>query len=127
MKEDIQNKSIVFTIKRWHVFMSILGLLILWYTLYYIAPILFVFLEESGDIFNAISSLFGGLAFLGLIFTILIQSRQLELQRKELIEQRKELQLSRETQQASQKEFGKQAELMGRAAILNSLNALVDI
>lgn len=37
-----------------------------------------------GDTFGAINSLFSGLAFAGLLYTILLQSRELKLQREEL-------------------------------------------
>lgn len=46
---------------------------------------------EFGDKFGAINSLFSGLAFLGLIITLLFQKEELELQRQELAETRKEL------------------------------------
>lgn len=37
-----------------------------------------------GDIFNSINTLFSGLAFLGIVFTILLQKKELLLQKKEL-------------------------------------------
>ena len=46
---------------------------------------------EFGDKFGAINSLFSGLAFLGLIVTLLFQKEELELQRQELAETRKDL------------------------------------
>ncbi len=39
---------------------------------------------QFGDAFGALSSLFNGLAFAGLLITIVLQSRELRLQRKEL-------------------------------------------
>lgn len=53
-----------------------------------------------GDTFGAINSLFSGLAFAGLLYTILLQSRELKLQREELALTRKQLTSSA----ASQKE-----------------------
>ena len=44
-----------------------------------------------GDKFGAINSLFSGLAFIGLIVTLIYQKEELELQRQELAETRKEL------------------------------------
>lgn len=41
-----------------------------------------------GDKFGAINSLFSGLAFAGIIFTIMLQRKELELQRRELEETR---------------------------------------
>jgi hypothetical protein len=43
-----------------------------------------------GDKFGAINSLFSGLAFAGIIFTIFLQKRELRLQREELTETRNE-------------------------------------
>ena len=44
-----------------------------------------------GDMFGGINALFTGLAFAGLVYTILQQKNQLEMQREELALQRKEL------------------------------------
>ncbi len=49
-----------------------------------------------GDQFGAVNALFSGLAFVGVIYAILLQSTQLKLQRKELELQREELRLQRE-------------------------------
>lgn len=53
-----------------------------------------------GDTFGAINSLFTGLAFAGLLYTIVLQSRELKLQREELALTRQQLTAS----VASQKE-----------------------
>lgn len=45
----------------------------------------------AGDLFGAINSLFTGLAFVGLIGTMIFQQRELKLQRKELRLQREEV------------------------------------
>lgn len=50
-----------------------------------------------GDKFGAINALFSGLAFAGIIFTILLQRRDLSLQRQELEETRKEFIQQNET------------------------------
>lgn len=46
---------------------------------------------QAGDMFGAINSLFSGLAFAGIIFTIIIQREELKLQREELKLQREEV------------------------------------
>ncbi len=43
-----------------------------------------------GDMYGAVNALFSGLAFAGIIFTIILQSNELKLQREELQETRKE-------------------------------------
>ena len=50
---------------------------------------------QFGDSFGILTALFSGLAFSGLIITILLQRKELELQRKELRLQREEMAASR--------------------------------
>lgn len=54
-----------------------------------------------GDMFGAVNALFSGLAFAGLIITLIMQHEELKLQRKELAQTNKELQNQR-------KEFSQQ-------------------
>lgn len=91
-----------------------------------------------GDSFGWISSLFSALAFLGIILTISLQSRELELQRAELRMTRKELKGQREAAQRTaesqaivaeaQKEshaiLERQADTQFLSAYLNSIIAL---
>ncbi|MBN8702740.1 MAG: putative phage abortive infection protein [Bacteroidetes bacterium] len=63
---------------------------------------LFVLKERAnrgtfGDMFGSINALFSGLAFGGIILTILLQRKELELQRKELRQTRKEFKIQNET------------------------------
>jgi len=50
-----------------------------------------------GDMFGSINALFSGLAFAGIIFTILLQRKELEYQREELKETREEFKTQNET------------------------------
>ncbi len=52
-----------------------------------------------GDTFGAINSLFSGLAFAGLLYTIFLQSRELKLQREELALTRAQLTSSAKSQE----------------------------
>lgn len=45
---------------------------------------------QFGDMFGAVNALFSGLAFAGLIITLILQRRELELQRDELVQTRNE-------------------------------------
>jgi len=56
-----------------------------------------------GDSFGLLTSLFSGLAFAGIIITILLQKEELELQRKELIETKNEFKKSAEAQEVNAK------------------------
>jgi hypothetical protein len=49
-----------------------------------------------GDSYGAVSALFTGLAFAGLVFTILLQQREIKLQREDFVSQLEEMKLSRE-------------------------------
>lgn len=62
-----------------------------------------------GDMFGAVNSLFSGLAFAGLIYTILLQKNELGLQRKELEYTRVELRGQKETMQAQNEQLAHQA------------------
>lgn len=50
---------------------------------------------QFGDLFGAVNALFSGLAFAGLIYTVLLQRHELALQREELKLQREEMAKSR--------------------------------
>ena len=55
--------------------------------------------EQFGDRFEAVNALFAGLAFAGVIFAIILQWKELGLQRKELEETRAEIRGQKETLQ----------------------------
>lgn len=79
-------------IKKWAILTTI-GILILWSLTF----LVFKLWEEPdergtfGDMFGAINALFSGLAFAGIIITIILQSRELKLQREETVGTRKVL------------------------------------
>ncbi|HLG35149.1 MAG TPA: hypothetical protein VI757_09735, partial [Bacteroidia bacterium] len=73
-----------------------------------------------------INSLFSGLAFVGIIYTILLQKKELSLQRQELVDSRRELKRSADAQEKSEAAFNKQIEVMNLAARLNALNCAVE-
>ena len=64
---------------------------------------------QFGDLYGSTNALFSGLAFAGLLCTLWLQQRQLELQRSELKLQREELALQREEMAASRAELANQA------------------
>ena len=63
-----------------------------------------------GDLFGAVNALFSGLAFAGLIYTIVLQKQDLELQRKEIAQNRVELKKSSKAQQKSEQALSEQVE-----------------
>lgn len=73
-------------------------------------------LGQFGDMFGAINTLFSGLAFAGIIYTILLQRNELSLQRKELQDTREELKLTREAHQQNCDLMTSQLRVLERAA-----------
>jgi hypothetical protein len=67
---------------------------------------------QAGDLFGAINSLFTGLAFAGLIGTMIFQQRELKLQRRELSLQRKEVAETRGEISAQKEQMILQSEYM---------------
>jgi hypothetical protein len=74
---------------------------LIWLASYYIikAHIPVSLRGTFGDTFGAINSLFSGLAFAGIIYTILLQRDELHLQREELKSTREELKRSADAQE----------------------------
>ena len=67
-----------------------------------------------------------GLAFAGLIYTIVLQKQDLELQRNEIALNRAELKKTAKAQQHSEKALIQQVEQMKLASKLNALKILID-
>lgn len=81
---------------------------------------------QFGDSFGVANSLFSGLAFAGLIYTVHLQRQELALQRKELELTRSELQRSAAAQEASERALSKQAAALETAARLNGLSSVIE-
>lgn len=79
-----------------------------------------------GDSYGAVNSLFSGLAFAGIIYTIILQKKELSLQRDELMQTRIELQRSANAQEKSEKALIQQIDAMSSTAKLNAWKTLVD-
>ncbi|MGK0175535.1 MAG: hypothetical protein ACI9AT_001922 [Ulvibacter sp.] len=79
-----------------------------------------------GDLFGAVNALFSGLAFAGLIYTIVLQKQDLKLQRNEIALNRAELKKTAKAQQNSEKALIEQVEQMKVASKLNALKTLID-
>ena len=80
---------------------------VLWLFNGFIYPLLVPSLDAraaNGDAFGAVNALFSGLAFAGLIYTILMQREELALQREEL-------RLQREQMAETKEEIAKQADM----------------
>lgn len=114
--------------KRTIVFLS--GCVVLAWLLIGILPIVIgKQIEESahiGDSFGAASSLFSGLAFLGLIISLFLQRNEISLQRQELSLTRGVLAEQAESQRRAMESQAQQCELLERAARVSLLSALIE-
>ena len=112
-KNDKEPKS---SLKTWVIPVIVSGVIVLWIASWLGIS---VFIDEPtnrgvfGDMFGAVNALFSGLAFAGLIVTLLYQKEELQLQREELRETRKELESQR-------KEFEEQNKTMKRQRFENT-------
>nr|WP_297911130.1 hypothetical protein [uncultured Allomuricauda sp.] len=79
-----------------------------------------------GDLFGAVNALFSGMAFAGLIYTIILQKQDINLQRQEIAANRLELKKSAKAQQNSEKALKEQVEQMKITAKLNALNTIIN-
>lgn len=104
-----QEKDVVVT---WRpTTFTALGVVALWFFLGWIVPHHFK-VEGSagvfGDMFGGVNALFSGLAFAGIIYTILLQRHELKLQRDELELTRAELKGQKEQLSAQNETFRQQ-------------------
>ena len=77
-----------------------------------------------GDMFGVVNSLFSGLAFAGVIYTIFLQHKELSLQREELTLTRQELSRSASAQEKSEQALAAQARAATITARLAAANYL---
>jgi DNA-binding protein H-NS len=78
-----------------------------------------------GDLFGAINALFSGLAFAGLIYTIVLQREEIGQNREEITQNRLELQKSVKAQQKSQAALKAQVKQTHLTAKINAMNTLI--
>ena len=78
-----------------------------------------------GDMFGGINAFFSGLAFLGVIYAVILQREELRLQRAELKLTREELKKSVAAQEKSEVALRQQVEAMQKTAKLNGLNSIL--
>jgi hypothetical protein len=99
--------------KTWHILFAGLFAVALWVAsavvVVYVLPLCgWEQRAQFGDMFGAVSALFSGLAFAGIILTILLQRDELRLQREELVLTRNELKGQKEQLQLQNETLKKQ-------------------
>lgn len=79
-----------------------------------------------GDLFGGVNALFSGLALAGIVTTIFLQSRELQLQREELKSTRDVLEKTAAANAAAAKALDNQIEIQVLAAELNAVSTLLN-
>lgn len=79
-----------------------------------------------GDMFGVINSLFSGLAFAGLVFTIILQRQEITTNREEIEMNRKELHKSVRAQQKTQQALQDQARQTHLTARVNAMSTVIN-
>lgn len=119
-QEEQKRKKRIIRIGRYSFF----GVVGLWLTsyfwVYHFGGFVIKNAAELGDSFGSLNALFSGLAFAGLIYTILLQQEELRLQRKELKETKEEIRKSAKAQ-------AEQADNQIVAAKLQALNTMLEV
>ena len=73
---------------RWPALVTFAVVLAAWLAAPHLLPL---FVDSGSDTYSALETLFSGLAFAGVVWTVILQSRELELQRVELVATREEM------------------------------------
>ncbi len=80
----------------------------------------------SGDMFGSVNALFSGLALAGIIYTIFLQRKELQLQRHELELTRNELKRTAEAQEKSGEALREQHQAMLMTSRINAMNIIIE-
>jgi len=96
------------------------------FVIWWYCPQLSIFSPIPDSAYNALNALFTGLAFAGVIYTVLLQMQELKLQRTELNMARKELERAADAQKESEKALKIQAESMELQAKLIAISHLIN-
>lgn len=103
-------------------------IIIFWVISPWLLPKIFVDINSTDfeKIFNGVNSLFSGLAFLGVIYTVVLQRQELKLQREELVLTREELKRSAKAQEDSERALSAQVKMLSIAARINGLTTMIE-
>lgn len=111
-----------------NIIKSIISILVIFVLYYVVVGLFFTEMSEKalfGDTFGGINAFFSSLAFIGVIYTIILQREELRLQRKELELTREELKKTAEAQEKSEQALCEQVDSMEKTAELNGLNSIL--
>lgn len=83
--------------------------------------------SSFGDMFGGLNALYSGLAFAGIIYTILLQREELKLQRQELKDTRSELERTANAQEKSQEALNNQLKSMELSSKIDNLFKFIEL
>lgn len=126
MSPDTATKT---KLKGWQIVVIFVVVLLVWVCGWVVPRWLALTPEASGlmgDTFGAVNALFSGLAFAGLIVTLIMQREELALQRYEMQQMREQYERSAEAQEASERVLRDQLIATNRASIIRALASMLD-
>ena len=116
-----------------HILNSFTALIIFTIAIWFLSAIGIMFFLDNwsdrgtfGDLFGAVNALFSGLAFAGLLYSLIENRKQISSQQEELLINRKELLKARKIQEKTEKAIEAQVAQMRNTARLSGLNTLVN-
>lgn len=122
------NDAIVPNVRTTGFIVLLLTVILIWSVSWVLGILLISSWEDRGnfgDMFGAVNALFSGAALAGVVYAILLQRRDLELQRLELKLTRDELHRAAAAQENSERSLAKQAESLSRSARLSAMSTLL--
>ncbi len=128
MSEDKSKETILPNVKTSGLFFLMLSVILVWALSWVLSIFLIPSWDDRGNfgaMFGAINAFFSGAALAGVIYAILLQRRDLELQRLELKLTREELHRAALAQENSEKALSDQAESLKQAAKLSAMSTLL--
>ena len=116
-----------------HILNSFTALIIFTIAIWFLSAIGIMFFLDDwsdrgtfGDLFGAVNALFSGLAFAGLLYSLIENRKQISSQQEELLISRKELLKARKIQEKTEKAIEAQVAQMRNTARLSGFNTLVN-
>lgn len=101
--------------------------------IYFLSAVIIYFLADNwsdrgtiGDMFGAVNALFSGLAFVALIYTIILQREEIKMNRLEIELNRKELKKSANAQHNSQQALKDQVVQTHLTAKINAMSTVIN-
>lgn len=129
MKKQFNEDAMAFLLSKEGLAIIVLVIITLWFASFVVISVFYGKFPDNpeavGDQFGAVNALFSGLAFAGIIYTILLQRRDLEMRREVLLLQKEELAGTREEFKIQNETLKQQRFENTFFQLLNAFDALV--